>query len=175
MKQSLLDHLFDEWAGGNLRYAGDDKREEARRDVEKSRYSIPADVIATVERFGLSLRMGKLPGQEVATIDRSRNELWFDMAKATEAAKQAKEGGYSTDQLHHAILHEIGIFGLKKGRYEGLWDKVKHIAARVSVYASKGPDEFIGECFSGLADGKRYDDEIVQLFDECAGYSMPPG
>ena len=140
-----------------------------------SRSSFPDDVTQIASRFGLSLRMGRLPGQKVSSIDRDKNTLWFDMAKATEAARQASKGGYSTDLLHHAILHDIGLFGMKKSEYQGLWDKVKHIAMRVSVYAAKGVDEFIGECFAGMAAGKTYDQEVVQLFDECCGYAMPPG
>ena len=58
--------------------------------------------------------------------------------------------------------------------YEFLTNKEKHnTALKVSSYASTGIGEFIAEVYAGLIQGKKYSNEVINLYKKYNGPPLP--
>ena len=47
--------------------------------------------------------------------------------------------------------------------------RLKAVSGRVSRYAETNPVEFVAETFSGLVFGKKYDDEVMRVYEALGG------
>jgi len=70
----------------------------------------------------------------------------------------------SSDNPLQPVLHEIGHSLIKAPRHWEVGMGYKKIANKVGKYAGWNPDEFIVETFAGLMTGKKYSDDIMDLF-----------
>lgn len=85
-----------------------------------------------------------------------------------EAEKAFKAGFLSTDNpmgvLHHELAHKL--FDAPDNFFNQF--KERDIAQRVSKYARSNPKEFVSETYAGLKTGKRYDDEVMAMYNRYA-------
>ena len=109
-----------------------------------------------------------------------RSPYWNDPAATmSKAGKDGPTGPWlSTDRPAHIIIHEVGHAEHHKAvgttRYQEIrarefTPEEKAVARRVSRYAATKPIEIIPEVYAGLVAGKRYDDEVMALYEELGG------
>ncbi len=99
-------------------------------------------------------------------------------------AREPKLDGVFTaveDSAHHPAWHELGhrqhwfAIDRDKARFRamaesGSWSAGDiWAAARVSGYAATSPREFVAETWAGMKQGKRYDGEIMALYQRFGG------
>lgn len=95
-----------------------------------------------------------------------------------DARAEVEKGWWSQQNI---VLHEIGHVNhyisigsdnFKRLQDEG-WDsggpEETDVAKKVSGYAATEPVEFVTETFSGYLSGKRYDDDVMKLYNHYGG------
>ena len=80
-------------------------------------------------------------------------------------AKRMFESGHlSTDHpmgiLHHEMAHKL--FDAPDNFHDNTRDR--GIAERVSKYARSNPKEFVSETYAGVTTGKKYDEEVMNMY-----------
>jgi hypothetical protein len=96
----------------------------------------------------------------------------------SDALAQVEQGWWSQENV---VLHEIGHVNhynaigpdnFRRLSEEG-WDsgdaEETDVAKKVSDYAMTNPLEFVAETFSGHLSGKRYDDDVMKLYNHYGG------
>jgi hypothetical protein len=79
--------------------------------------------------------------------------------------------------VHHEIGHALHRANIGFNAFHSSGSKFpmvasrRAIAARVSKYAMTDIREFVAETFTGLANGEKYDSEVLKLYDDVGGYT----
>ena len=103
------------------------------------------------------------------------DSYWDDAAKS--AKKEYEDGYWSSGDPHHAILHELGHnthYLQAQAQYIGylttmLTSSQAIIAAKVSKYAMESQGEFVAETFVLIIQGKKIDDDVLELYQSLEG------
>lgn len=91
-----------------------------------------------------------------------RSPYWKDPVAS--AKHNHEVGHFSTDHPLHAAIHEISHTIHEVPRHWGA-EQQKAVAAKVGKYAATNPSEFVAETFAGLHVGKRYDEDVMRLYN----------
>lgn len=116
----------------------------------------------------------------------TRHPWWKDPVK--NAIKGRRTNEFATARPEGVIAHEIGhvrrptranswqIQNLKKGSLTDPSHDLKSMrtAQRVSRYARQNPSEFAAETYAGRSLGKKYDSQVMRLYNEVTGRKPAP-
>jgi hypothetical protein len=107
-------------------------------------------------------------------------EFWKSEEAADGILALAEENGFwsSGDRLQ-PVRHEYGHFlhgtrDPEKARQADQWAAAEEqaVALRVSRYAWVAPAEFVAEVFAGMLAGKRYDEDVMHLYQRYGGPAL---
>lgn len=107
-------------------------------------------------------RFAAIGSQTNGVLINPRSPYWKDPVAS--AKYNHSVGHFSTEHPLHAAIHEISHTIHDVPRHWGA-DQQKLVAAKVGKYASTNPSEFVAETFTGLHVGKRYDDDVMRLYN----------
>lgn len=93
--------------------------------------------------------------------------------------KAFKEKWASSDNVHHAVIHEVGHWAHRESVGEEQFRKldksrltksqVELIQGEVSRYGATKRTEFVAEVFAGKVAGRKFSDEVMKLYQKFGG------
>jgi len=148
---------------------------------------------AAVEAIRVMADRGDVTHNLFGVYDPDTRSVYINLDTLMEFGNDAKvKATKSSPELNHTITHEIGhamhdklmrernkmdLYEYREtpagGIVSGLWPIQTKIAKRVSEYATMEPIEFVAEVFAGIRYGKKYDKEVMDLYDHYEGPPLP--
>lgn len=135
--------------------------------------------------------LGKLEDIQKLPVEK-QHEIFEKITKQAKKSGKLRYEFIVTDSPFRTIYHEMGHlqdmikrcpttdkFNFDETKYpselkEWVNDKWKQqVSNSVSGYASHGPGEFIAETFAQALSGKKLDDDVIRLYKELQGPSIP--
>jgi hypothetical protein len=105
-----------------------------------------------------------------------KGELWFNMKHIMGKPPSYPDGFLSSDDPMHVVNHEMGHVFHSRTLPKLIGRKFRaedaKIAGRVSRYAQQQPAEFVAETFAGMAAGKTYDKDVMELYWKLRGPTL---
>jgi hypothetical protein len=85
--------------------------------------------------------------------------------------------GYSTDNIYHPIIHEVGHknhYDTNQEQYINIRNtplskEELKIANSISQIATKSKGEFVAEVYSGLLNGQKFENSVMELYSKFLG------
>ena len=146
---------------------------------------------AAVEAIRVMADRGDVTHNLFGVYDPDTRSVYINLDTLMEFGNDAKvKATKSSPELNHTITHEIGhamhdklmrernkmdLYEYRENsRFVGAGSSYRtKIAERVSEYATMEPIEFVAEVFAGIRYGKKYDKEVMDLYDHYEGPPLP--
>lgn len=95
---------------------------------------------------------------------------WYSLTQRYKGRRALETWLELSDRLWDSPVVARAVQSFKRGySYDDALDYARGLAKKVSRYAATNASEFVAEVFSGLMEGKIYDDEIVLLYKKLGG------
>ncbi len=139
-----------------------DNLRKMKKVIEDEGYDV---VIQSLGRGKSMVPAMASPSQKKIFLNK-RGKFFLDPNKTMK--EQFDNGWWSSDNPLGIAYHEIAH--LKFAQKDNFFSlSHRDIVERVSRYARVNPKEFVSEVYSGVKTGKKYDDEIINLYNRYRG------